>query len=90
MIFNLLITIVLGLINLLFAWVPALPSVPEQFRNSVSSFFDLLFSNSGLVPFFLPMDVVRIAIPIILILINFKYIYSIFMWLIKKLPWSID
>ena len=90
MLINILITIALGLINLLFSWVPVLPDVPNQFRSTISSFLDLLFSNSGLVPFFLPMDVVKLSIPIVLVLINFKYIYSFFIWLLHKLPWSID
>ena len=90
MIFNVLLTILLGLVNLIFSWLPSLPQVPQDFNNAVSNFFDLIFSNSGLVSFFLPMQLVKIALPIVLILINFKYIYHIAMWVIRKLPWSID
>lgn len=90
MIFNVLITIMLGLINLIFSWIPSLPDVPVQFSSAISNFLDLLFSNSGLVSFFLPITLVKVALPIAIILFNFKYIYNFVMWLIRKLPWSIQ
>ncbi len=90
MIFNILLTIMLGIINLLFSWVPVLPDVPVAISNAITDFFDLLFSNSGLVSFFLPMNLVKIALPIAIILFNFKYIYKMVMWLIRKLPWAIQ
>ena len=90
MIFNVLLTIVLGLINLIFSWLPALPQVPTEFSSAISNFFDLIFQNSGIVSFFLPMALVKIALPIVLVLVNFKYIYHISMWILRKLPWSVD
>ena len=90
MIFNIIITIILGAFNLLFAWCPDIPQAPAEFSNVVNDFFDLIFSNSGLVSFFLPISLVKIVIPIVLVLINFKYIYYIFLWVIRKLPFSMD
>lgn len=90
MIINVWITMILGVINLLFSWLPNIPEAPASFNTAVNNFFDLLFQNSGLVSFFLPMTITKIALPIAVVLINFKYIYKLFMWVIHKLPVAID
>lgn len=85
-----ILALIFAIVNVIFGIFPAIPQVPTSFSNAVSQFFDLVFSNSGLVAFFLPMQLVKIALPIVLVLINFKYIYHIIMWIIRKIPLSLD
>lgn len=49
MIFNLLLAITLGIINIFFGILPTLPQVPVAFSSAINDFFDLIFNNSGLV-----------------------------------------
>ena len=67
-------------------FIPALPELPESLNNGINEFFSLLFENGGLVSFFIPMNVVKIAIPIALVIVNFDKIYSLFIWVLKKIP----
>lgn len=66
--------------------MPALPELPESLNNGIHEFYSLLFENGGLVSFFIPMDVVNIAIPIALVIVNVEKIYSLFLWVLKKIP----
>lgn len=88
MLFITLLSVVFAVINVIFGILPNIPSVPEEFSNIIKNFFDLIFQNSGLVGFFLPMDVVKIALPVALVIVNFKHIYNLIKWLIAKLPIS--
>lgn len=86
MIISLLLVSITGLINMIFGVLPDIPPIPSELSSLVSDFFDLLFSNAGLVGFFLPLNVVKIALPIAIVIINFEHIYSLIMWVIKKIP----
>lgn len=86
MIISTLIASVVGLINLVFSILPNIPAVPAELSNLVSNFFDLIFDNAGLVGFFLPINVVKIALPIAIIIIEFEHVYSLLLWVVKKIP----
>lgn len=85
-----LISLVFAIINLLFGLLPNIPAMPDTLNSYINQFLDLIFNNSGLVGFFLPMNVVKISLPIVLVIVNFKYIYSLIMWIVRKLPQSIE
>lgn len=72
-------------IHLLFDWIN-IPSFPDTLRNSINSFLDLIFNNLSFLGFFIRPSTLKIIIPLLLILINFKYIYKISMWIIRKIP----
>lgn len=86
MIISLLLVTVTGLINLIFGILPDIPQIPSELSSMVDSFFDLIFANAGLVGFFVPLNVAKIALPIAIIIINFEHIYSLVMWVVKKIP----
>lgn len=73
------------LIHLLFGWIN-IPQMPEEFVSSVDSFLDLVFGNLSLLGFFIRPTTLRIAIPLFLVIINFKYIYKFIMWIVHKIP----
>lgn len=90
---NKVITLVLNLvwnfleflIHLLFDWIN-IPAFPETLKSSINSFFDLIFGNLSLLGFFVRPFTLKIVIPLLLFLINFKYIYKLVMWIIRKIP----
>lgn len=90
MIISLILVSLGGLFNSVFGLLPDIPNVPDSLVSIVDKFFDLIFDNSGLVSFFLPINVVKVALPIAIVIIEFEHIYSLVMWIIKKLPFSID
>lgn len=73
------------IIHLFFGWIN-IPAFPEELKNGINSFFDLIFDNLSMLGFFIRPTTLKIVIPLLIIVINFKYIYKISMWLIKKIP----
>ncbi len=72
-------------IHLLFGWIN-IPAFPSGLKSNINSFLDLVFGNLSMLGFFIRPSTLRIVIPLLIIVINFKYIYIISMWLIKKIP----
>ncbi|MCI5967274.1 MAG: hypothetical protein MRZ42_02675 [Tenericutes bacterium] len=84
------LSLVFFILNVVFGLLPSIPAMPDNFISYVDQFFDLIFSNSGIVGFFLPIDVVKVALPLVIVITNFDHIYKIIMWIVRKLPISID
>lgn len=85
---NLLNSLLNGLyyiIDFLFGWIN-LPQVPTSITGSINSFLDLIFDNLSLFGFFVRPTTIKIIIPLVIVVINFKYIYKFIMWFLKKLP----
>lgn len=73
------------LIHLLFGWIN-IPAFPDTLKNSINNFLDLIFGNLSLLGFFVRPLTLKIIIPLFIIVVNFKYLYKLSMWLIKKIP----
>ena len=84
-ILNLLLNGLYFIIDFLFGWIN-IPQVPESITNSINSFLNLIFDNLSLLGFFIRPTTLKILVPLIIIVINFKYIYKFIMWFLKKLP----
>lgn len=63
-----------------------LPSLPDELIASLNTFFDLIFENLSLIGFFVRPATFKLLVPLALILINFKHIYNITMWILRKIP----
>ena len=84
-ILNLLLNGLYFIIDFLFGWIQ-IPQVPDSIISSINSFFNLIFDNLSLLGFFIRPTTLKILVPLIIIVINFKYIYKFIMWFLKKLP----
>lgn len=73
------------LVELLFGWIN-IPQMPTSLTDTISTFLDLIFNNLTLASFFISPFIIKIIIPIVLFLLNFKWIYHAIIWLIKKIP----
>lgn len=73
------------IIDFLFGWIN-IPQVPDTLIDSINSFLNLIFDNLSLLGFFVRPTTLKILVPLIIIVINFKYIYKFIMWFLKKLP----
>lgn len=85
MIFEAVLNALLSVLKALFSWIN-IPAIGEEFDNAMQ-FIDVLFSNAQqLVNLFLPWDIVRFGIPVIIIVRNFDRIYGFIMWILRKIP----
>lgn len=85
MILEALLNLIQLLLNVVFGWIN-IPDFPTELTSSVDSFLDLLFDNLSLLGFFIRPITLTVAIPLLIILINFDKIYKLAMFIIKKIP----
>lgn len=79
---NLVKTILNGILDLL----DVLPEFPETLTSSLDQFFDLIFSNLGLLSFFVRIETIKIMVPILIVVMNFEHLYRFIMWIVRKIP----
>jgi len=86
-----ILSVVTFLISFVLNLLPSLPQFPESFTNAIDTVLTLIFDNgSALISLFIRPETIVIVIPILIILVNFEYIYKLIMWIVKKLPLSIN
>lgn len=85
-IFDAILSVLMTIFNLL----PSVPSFPETLLNSLNTVFSTIFDNLGLLGLFVRIDTIKVLIPLLIIAVNFEHIYHFVLWIIKKIPLSID
>lgn len=90
MIIKLLINVIFGLVKLLFTPLPNLPAIPQEIMTKVTNVFNVIFNNLNLMPIFVRVSTLQQILPILIIVLSFKHIYHIVLWIIHKIPLSID
>lgn len=85
MILETILTIIKVLLQFVFGWIN-LPQFPESLTSSVDSFLSIIFDNISLLGFFIRPITLTVAIPILIVLLNFEQVYKFTMWIIKKIP----
>lgn len=85
MILEALLNLIQLLLNVVFGWIN-IPQFPVELTSSIDSFLDLIFENLSLLGFFIRPVTLTVAIPLLIILLNFDKIYKLAMFIIKKIP----
>ena len=85
MIIESILNLVKVLLTFCFNWIN-LPDVPSPITSSIDSFFNLIFDNLTLIGFFVRPITFQVAIPLLVIIINFDKLYHITMWILRKIP----
>lgn len=85
MIIEALFTVILSLLNIVFGWVN-LPQMPEAVDSAFDSLLSYMQAGIGFVWLIVPRELVLVVVPVILILSNFDKLYSVVMWVLKKIP----
>lgn len=85
MIIETILNLLKNLLFVVFGWI-SLPAMPEGVTNSITSFLDLIFDNITLLGFFIRPVTFGIAIPVLIIILNFDKVYKLTMWILKKIP----
>lgn len=85
MIIEMILNLLKNLLFVVFGWIN-LPSMPSEITSSINNFFDLIFDNLTLLGFFIRPITFQIAIPVLIIIINFDKVYKLTMWILRKIP----
>lgn len=90
MIIKAIFELILGLLKLVFGFLPNLPSFPNNIMTSLDKVFTTIFDNLNLLGLFVNIDTIKVLVPLVIIVVNFEHIYHFTMWIIKKIPLSIE
>lgn len=85
MIVKLLFELIIGLLELLFGWVN-FPDMPVAIVTALNTLLDAISSAMGFIWLIVPRELVLVGLPVILILENFDKLYSVIMWILRKIP----
>lgn len=85
MILEAILSLIKVLLSFCFGWIN-LPQAPETITTSISQFLDLVFNNITLLGFFVRPITFQIAIPLLIIIMNFERLYKLTMWILRKIP----
>ena len=76
-------------IEIIFGWIN-LPQFPAELVASVEQLEDLMFSNLSMLSFFVRVSTVKLLVPLVIVIVNFDKVYRLTMFVIRKLPFSIE
>lgn len=79
-----------GIIKALFGLLPNMPMLPEFIGSSITALFDLVFDNVQLLGFFISISMIKVLVPCLILVENFDHIYHFVVWILKKIPISIE
>lgn len=74
-----------GLLQIVFGFIN-LPAFPEGFTSAINTVLDIIFGSLNLLAFFIRPTTIKIAIPVLIILINFDELYKLTIFILKKIP----
>lgn len=74
-------TLLIGIIS-----VFNMPSVSEEFYNAFDLINDWLANGQHIIDLFVPWNIVKFGIPLIVFVVNFEHIYGVVMWILRKIP----
>lgn len=85
MIIKLLFELIINLLELVFGWVH-FPQMPVAVTNALDTLLQAMGSAMGFVWLIVPRELVLVVLPVILVVENFDKLYSVIMWILKKIP----
>ena len=74
----------------IFWLLPDIPDIEISLLESLTQYINLIFDNLGLLPFFINISTIKALVPLIILVINFEHVYHFIMWVVKKIPVSIE
>lgn len=89
MILEAIMTLCTGVIQLLFSWIK-LPQFPAGAKTAIDTYLSLIFDNLDFLSFFVNVNTFKIVALVAVTLYGFEHIYKIMIWIIRKIPISID
>lgn len=72
----------------IFSWIdlPNMADYGTGFEDAFALIGDMLESSQGIINLFLPWNIVKFGLPIVIVVMNFEHIYNFVMWVVRKIP----
>lgn len=80
-----LFSLIISLLNVVFGWVN-FPAMPEVVDTAFQTLLQYMTAGIGFVWLIVPRELVLVVVPVVLVLSNFDKLYSVVMWVLKKIP----
>lgn len=80
-----LFSLIIALLNIVFGWVN-LPAMPSAVDEAFSLLLNYMAAGMGFVWLIVPREMVLVVVPVILVLSNFDKLYTVVMWVLRKIP----
>lgn len=90
MIVEALINLITVVIKLLATPFSILPDTPQELVTAMDYYMNLVFDNVNFIGFFVHVDTLKAVALIAIAIYTLDKLYSLLMWIIHKLPISID
>ena len=90
MLIELIVNIFTATLKTLLSLLPNIPQLPNSLSTSLNNVFTTIFNNVGLIGLFFRISTIKILVPLVIVVVNFEHIYHFIMWIIKKLPLSVE
>lgn len=90
MIVELLVNLITVIIKLLAIPFNILPDTPEVLVNAINYLFNMIFSHLDFISFFVNVSTLKTVATIAIIIWTLDKSYSLLIWIIHKLPFSIE
>lgn len=89
MILQLIITLCTGIVQLLFSFVN-LPQFPDSAKTAINTYLGYIFDNLDFLSFFVNTSTLKTIAIVAIALFAFEHVYKILVWVIHKIPLSIE
>lgn len=86
MILEVIMNLVRGLLDTVFALLPNVPDFDITLLDSLTTYMNMIFDNLGLLGFFVRISTIKTLTPWIIIVISFESVYHFALWVIHKIP----
>ena len=90
MIIEAIVNLVTVLIKMLASPFSILPDTPESLVNAMDYFFDMVFSHLDFLGFFVNISTLKMVSVVAIAIWTLDHAYHFLMWILHKLPLSID
>lgn len=90
MIIESLVNLITVIIKLLVVPFNILPDTPQGLETAVNYYLDLVFDNLDFISFFVNVGTLKAVALVAIAIWTVNHTYSLLIWIIHKLPFSID
>lgn len=80
-----LLNLIIDFLKFIFSAVE-LPDLPSEVTELLDEFMKVIESGLGILNLFIDWDLLLLLIPVVLIITNFEVIWSLIMFIVRKIP----
>lgn len=91
MIIETIFNLIRNVIFIILSIIPDIPQTPASFQETIDVVLTSIFEyGAPIISVFIRIETIKIIVPILIVIVTFPFAYKIAMWVIRKIPLSID